>query len=371
MLYSEIVAYLQDGSALSGFFTGIEPDALIVRKDGQDIKVSRRSLRKIILKTDTNLNRNMLYGMAAGLYVGNLFLLRETYQPFAFVGEIDNFEYRFGFIYEPIFAACGIGLGYLATLLGRGEKVFDFGSSGETQAVTWDKFRGYTAGAPQPAKLHFSIHGGSVFPGFSSHYGDLLGEAGYQVFSGVTRSNLLRRFQVTYSVTPAMELGLAYISASEPGSFYHFSSGDSDNRLFLGLEPKYAQHGYYLVGAFRPAIGRTVTGNIGFGVGAARASLAFSGYLDLEEYVLLTYGYWTWMTTKYIQLDYKHTKTFFSGFAFAEVSVCLYQNLYLGISGDYLLKHTEEIPAFQDFRIPARKVRLGNASIGFTMGWHF
>ena len=370
-VYSEMLVYLQDGSSFSGLLAAVEPDVLIVRKDGQDIRVSRQVLRRIILKTDTNLNRNMLYGMAAGLYAGNLFLLRDTSQPFAFVGHEEQFDDWVRSTYQPIFAACGIGLGYLATLLETGEKVFDFSSSKERQAVTWDKFRAYTTGLPQPARIHFSIHGGFVFPGFSSHYDDLLGGAGYWSYNSPSRFNLLRRAQVTYSLTPALELGLAYVCASEPSSYYNFSSADGGTSLYLSIEPEYTQHGYYLVGAFRPAIGPTAAANIGLGAGVARASLAFSGYLDLEEYVLLPQGYWTWMTTESVRLDYEDTKTFFSGFAFAEVTVRVYQNLYLGLSGEYLLKHSVDVPAFQDFRIPARKVRLGNAGIELTMGCHF
>jgi hypothetical protein len=127
------------------------------------------------------------------------------------------------------------------------------------------------------------------------------------------------------------------------------------------------------VGAFRPGWGQKVAGNIGLGVGTARARFDFTGYLSITKYTLdpVTQVYTTYQTIKSTQLDYKDTKTFFSGFAFAEMSIRLCQNLYFGISGDYVLKHTEEIPAFEDFGIPARKVRLGNASVGFTMGWHF
>jgi hypothetical protein len=100
LLYSEISAYLQDGSALVGFLAGIEPDALIVRKDGQDIKVPRWNLKKIVLETEINFNRNMLYGMVAGLYAGNIVLLHEFSQPFAFAKRLEENEPWLGFIYD-------------------------------------------------------------------------------------------------------------------------------------------------------------------------------------------------------------------------------------------------------------------------------
>jgi hypothetical protein len=39
-----------------------------------------------------------------------------------------------------MFAAGGIGFGYLATLPKTGEKSFDFGTSEQAKAAAWDKF---------------------------------------------------------------------------------------------------------------------------------------------------------------------------------------------------------------------------------------
>jgi len=368
-----MLVYLQDGSSFSGFLAAVEPDVLIVRKDGQDIKVPRQTLRSIILKTDTNLNRNMVYGMAAGLYIGNILLLHDSYDPFAFAKRLEGEDVWGGLLFESIFAAGGIGLGYLATLLETKEKTFDFGTSEQAQAATWDKFRIYTAAVPQPAKIHFSIHEGSVFPEFSSSYDDFIGQAGYQSYTSASRFNLLRRVQITCSLIPALEFGLAYLCASEPGSDYYFYSDDGVTSINSSFWPNYSQAGLYLVGAFRPVKGPRAIGNIGLAVGAARATIEMLGYLTISEYMLdpVTQAFWTYITIKEAKLSYKDTNTFFSGFAFAEMSLRLYHNLYLGISADYMLKHIEKIPAFEDFGIPARKVRLGNASIGFTMGWHF
>ena len=373
LAYSEILVYLQDGSSFSGFLAAVEPDALIVRKDGQDIIVPRQALRKILLKTDPNLNRNMLYGMAAGIYVGNILLLHDTYEPFAFAEKIEDEDIWWGLLFESMFAAGGIGLGYLATLLETGEKSFEFGTSEQAKAATWDKFRVFTAGVPQPAKIHFSIHGGSVFGDFSSSYDDFFGQAGYQSYAGASRFNLMRRVQLTYSPIPPLEFGLAYLSASEPSSSYYFYSDDGVTSVHSSFSSNYSQTGLYLVGALRPFNNPIASGNIGLAIGAARAQFEFTGYLDISEYMLdpVTQAFWTYATTKSAELTYKNTKTFFSGFVFAEVSFRLYQNLHLGISADYMLKRTEEIPPFVDFGIPAREVRLGNASIGFTMGWHF
>ncbi len=375
LLYSEISAYLQDGSALVGFLAGIEPDALIVRKDGQDIKVPRRNLKKIVLETEINFNRNMLYGMVAGLYAGNIVLLHEFSQPFAFAKRLEQNEPWLGFIYEPAFAACGIGLGYLATLLERGEKTFDFGPGREAGAAAWERFLGFVAGSTGPPKTHISIHAGSVHPGISSTYDGLLRKAGYDSYAGYAsaRLNLLRRAQVTYSLLPPLEFGLAYLSASEPGSYYYFLSIDDETTVSMSVDPRYLQKGIYLVGAYRPEWSQKASGAVGFGVGAARARIGFSGYRNVSKYMLdpVSQSYWTWVALEEKHLAYEKTKTFFSGFAFAEMNVRIYDNLYLGISGDYVFNHAEEIPAFEDFRLPARKARLGNVSLGLVFGWHF
>jgi hypothetical protein len=372
MLYTEIWVYLRDGPPIFGLLAGIEPGSLIVRKDGQDIPVPPERLQKVILKTDSNLNRNMLYGMVAGLYAGSIVLFHESYQPFAFAEKLKDSEYQFEFIYEPLFVACGIGLGYLAILVESGEKVFDFGSSQEAQIAAWEKLRGFIAGVPQPAKIHSSIYGGTVYPGVSSHYDRILGDAGYRSYAGASRFNLLRRAQVTYSLAPPLEFGVAYLSASEPSAYYSFYGGDSDTAVWMSFDPGYFQKGMYLVGAFRPRWSQKASGAVGFGVGAARARIAFSGFRNVTEYVLdVTRGYSIWLTVEEKQLSYKNKKTFFSGFAYAELSIRLYEHLHVGISGDYVLKHTVEIPAFEDFGLPARKVRLGNGSIGIAIGWHF
>jgi len=368
-----MLVYLQDGTSFSGFLVAVEPDVLIVRKDGRDIRVSRQTLRRIAIKTDTNLNRNMLYGMAAGLYIGNILLLHPSNESFAFAQKIEGENIWWGLLFESMFSAGGIGLGYLVTLLERGEKAFDFGATEETRAATWDKFRAFIAGVPEPGKIHFSIHGGSVFPDFSSSSDDFFRQAGYQKNTSASRFNMVRRVQLTYSLKPALEFGLAYLSASEPSSFHYFFSDDGTISISSLIESKYSQTGLYVVGAFRPLNKPAATGSIGLAVGAARATVELWGDLSIFEYTLdpVTQDYWTYVLTKSAHPSYKDTRTFFSGFVYAEASLRVCQNLHLGISADYMLKHTEEIPAFEDFGLPARKVRLGNASIGFAVGWHF
>jgi hypothetical protein len=375
VLYNEISVYLQDGSVLFGFLAGVEPEALIVRKDGQDIKVSRQSLRRIVFETETNFNQNMVYGMVAGLYAGNILLLHDSYLPFAITKKFEENETLLGLLFEPAIMASGLGLGYLATLLESGEKTFDFGPSEASQRAAWENWLGFIAGATAPPKIHFSIHAGSVDTGFTSHFDGLLRKAGYDSYTGPGSGqfNLLRRAQVTYSLFPPAEIGLAYLSASEPNSYYQFSSNDSETSVFMDLEPGYVQKGLYVVGAIRPRGTQKLSGTIGFGIGAARARYTLSGHRTVMRYVLdpVNPSYSTWVTSEDRGLGYKETKTFFSGFAFAEITVRFYEGLYLGISGDYVFRHTEGIPAFEDFGLPAWRARLASGSIGVTISWHF
>jgi len=375
VLYNEISVYLQDGPVLFGFLAGVEPEALIVRKDGQDIKVPRQRLRRIVLETETNINRNMVYGMVAGLYAGNILLLHDSYMPFAITKKLEENEPWLGFLFEPAIMASGLGLGFLATLLESGEKTFDFGPSEASQRATWENWLGFIARSPEPPKIHFSIHAGSVATGFTSHYDGLLRKAGFDSYTGPGsgRFNLLRRAQVTYSLFPPAEIGLAYLSASEPNSYYHFSSYDSETSVNMSLEPGHVQQGLYLVGAFRPRLTQKLCGTVGFGIGAARARYTFSGHRTVMRYVLdpVTQSYWTWVTSEEKELACQVTRSFFSGFAFAEITIRFYEGLYLGISGDYAFRHTEGITAFEDFGLPAWRARLASGSIGLAISWHF
>jgi len=356
VLFNKVLVYFRDGSYLSGLLVGVENNLLVLRTKGQDEKIPLNNLVKVIIETDKETNRYALYGMLMGTYLGNIIFHRAENQPTAYM---EDFDGTLGFLLiNTLYAAAGIGLGYLASsMFEESKRVFDFtGSEGKRQAA-WDRFRRFVIGGDfGPKKVHISIQAGHVYTRVSSRYETLLQNVDYSTGrGGVSNFNLLRKLQFTISPTSNAEIGLALYWLGEPrlyGNKYHCRAWQS---LYT--------NGYYIVGIYKPFVRQLpkyIDWNVGMGVGAAKVDFS----LETEHWT----GYPTYSRET---SEYNIYKIFFSGLVFAELNLYLHNTLSVGLVADYVFVPPKNVPEIPEADIPEQKLRLGNSSIGFTLGMHF
>jgi hypothetical protein len=65
------------------------------------------------------------------------------------------------------------------------------------------------------------------------------------------------------------------------------------------------------------------------------------------------------------------SKTQFCSLLFTELKLYLSNALSFGLTADYTMAPALQAPALPEVGIPAQKLRLGNGSIGFILGFHF
>lgn len=380
LLFNRILVYLREGGAFTGLLVGIESNSLIVRIGKKDEKIPFQNLAKVIIETEKKTSRNVLYFMLIGTYLQNL-SRRAKNQPTAYMQHTYG-EARSLLLINILSAGLWGGLGYLASsIFEKNEKVFDFTGSEEKRYSKWEQLRRYITGEYHPKKFHLSIQAGHVYMRISNRYSTLLQNAGYDIRGysymfddykeEATNFNLLRKLQFTYSRKPEAEIGFAILWLGEPstsGSKYKWNEMNQSSRVEQVL---YAT-GYYIVGIYKQflrGMQKRIAWNIGFGVGAAKIDFRLKAHSETWDPNYWDPNYWD----SHTEVTYEHniSKTLFSGVFFTELNFYLQDTLSLGLAADYVYVPTENVPAIPEADIPAQKLRLGNISVGFSLGLHF
>jgi len=372
LLFNTVLVYRREGGPLYGLLVRVESNAMIIRAGGKDEKIPLTNLAKVIIETEKKTGLSTLYSMLMGTYLGNLLFFRAKNQPTAYMEDIES---GLGFfLTNTLFAAVGGGLGYLiSSIYEKGERAFDFTGSKEKKQAEWERLRRFVAGELRPRKVHLSIQAGHVFTRVSPQYLNSLQNAGYWVshssylfgdYSEEAKDfNLFRNLKLTYSLKSNTEIGFALYWLGEPsmgGS--KWESGQSSE-----VGQSLYTTGYYVVGMYKPFLKRMpkrIAWNVGVGVGAAKVDFNLKA-------LITTWDPDTWNSYEEVTTEHNISKTFFSGVIFTELNLYLQDGLSLGLTADYVFVPAENVPEIPEAGILAQKLRLGNGSIGFTLGWHF
>ncbi len=366
---AKIVVHLRDGSAVFGYLDRLEPEALVVRKGTTPVRLAPAEMAKVTLEVEKNRLPFVLTGMLAGVYLGNLIWLHADNQPTAFIHS-DDVSASEIILSNLVYAGGGIGLGFLASLFAREEKTFTFDESPAARLAEWEKFRDYVAGVARPKRAQLTLQTAVVFPSATESYADLARGAGYttssgyNIYSGTYYSyaepagpfNLLRGVRLTYGLNPRVEVGAAVMFLGEPGvGGYQYVNG------FRHVGIKFDATGGFALAALNVlgAPGK-VHWKVGLGAGAARVN--FDIRLTEPGY---SYPYSPKVS------GHSFAKTVFCPLMFTELQFPVSRDLSLGVVADYALMPSESVPAFPDWGLPAARVRLGNASVGLSVGWRF
>ena len=368
VLFNKVLVYLREGGALSGLLVGIESNALILRINGQNEKIQLNNLARVIIDVEKKTSRNTLYGMLMGAYLGNLILHRAKNHPAAYMQDTEAGIWLF--LWEVALAAAGGGIGYLSgAILEKGEKVFDFTGSKEKQLSERERLRRYIIGGfSRLRKMNFSVQAGHIFTRVANRYMSLLKNADYHASRYICQDNecgdaasnfnFLRKLQISYSLKSNTEIGLALYWLGEPSV--------QGEKWQDGISSEVTQTlystGYYAICVYKPFLKRMpkqISWNVGVGFGAAKVNF------NLKTSSHSWYPYFEEKTENNI------SKILFSTIIFTELNLWISEALSLGLISDYVFVPSEQGPEFLEEGIPAQKLRLGNGSLGFTLGLHF
>ena len=365
LAFREITLYLRDGATVWGRLVGAGIEAVRIRQAGKDLDVPFRDIKRAVIKREKNAfaSKGVLPGIALGLYIGNG-LLSEAFMKPGFYLERGggNIGLGSGFllvIFEPLFAAAGGALGWLAGS-GARQKSFEFPADPEAGLASWEEFVRYVGGEPAPPRVHLLIQGGPVDTRVSQGLEEGLAGTGFSpnMYPGyVSNFSYLRAFHLTYSVKPRLQAGLRISFPSEPG---RRADSEYDPNYYSSLWQEYLATAFHAVVSIEPVPRKAaapLSWNVGLGVGLAAIRLLRRATYSGPE--------------GWVESVAEVAKTLPSGVVFSTLEFRLTQVFHIGIAADYTLIPAAEAPAMADFGIPGLKVGLGNASAGFVLGFHF
>ncbi len=340
----------KDGILRSGWLLGTLGDTLVAQIGGKSERISRRDLLRVDIEAPQQKGKSTLVGMFAGIYAGNALALRAENQPFLFMRENNQGEVA---LYSALFALLGAGVGFLAGAAGDYSITFDFSGDEAANASTWEDLVEGGSGAGHKRLFHFSLQGAWV-SGPLPKPGTEQSQFYYSYdFSGATRLNMVRKVQLTYSLTKFMDAGLATVWLGQP-SIAHYSPSYGGG-VTVSLEGS----GLYVIGVFQPLwkLGwRVAQWDIGAGFGRASYDFRASSPPFYVAYDSVSPG--TFIEKK---------KTAFSTLLYTEFKVFLTDYFSLGITADWAYI-PEKVPDVQGFTFDSH--HLGSTSIGFVLSFH-
>jgi hypothetical protein len=371
LLYNRVVIQRREGISLSGLLVGVEGDTLIIRMEDRDEKIDHRNLSKVRIELEKKRGRNVLPASVLGTYLGNVLFNRAKNQPTLYLKEKDPYEGGGSLILRNALSALAWAAAWYfgGYKLEKGSKEFNFIGSEEKRLAKWERLRRYITGEYAPKKINISVQAGYVFTRVSSRYTTLFKHAGYYPTSytylsddyseGATDFNLLRKLQLTLTAPSTNEFGIAVYWPGEPlvrGSKYDWGP-------YSEIEQALFTTAYYAVMVLKPPRfqkSKRISLNLGIGLGMAQVDFRIRTRLE------------TWTPTyEVIRNQYNISKRLFSSVIFAELNIYPRGGVSLGLIADYVYIPSLQAPEIPEAGIPAQELRLGNASIGFSLGLHF
>ncbi len=362
--YPEITLTLRDGTVILGRLIGADTDSVRVLQDGPYLDVLFRDIKKAVLTVEGKASRGMLPGVAMGFFLGTGLLTGSFSHPGNYMRRLSvGAEYTgFALLYlgliESAAAALGGSLGAFVAS-GTSHKSFEFPGDPERNLASRDRFLRFIGGEPAPSRVHLLIQGGWVLPGVSRSFDSALVEAGFtpRHYEDLSRFSILRGFELSYSFKPRWRAGVRISFPSEPEQMGYL---EGPSRDWTRISQTFRATAIHAVGSFEPLRrdpSGAVSWSIGLGVGVVpiRLRRGMSAHRDGD----------------YITNEAETRKTLPSGVVFTALEFRMNEIFTAGVAADYTVMLAATVPGLPDLGLAARKVGLGNASIGFILGYHF
>jgi len=365
LAYREITLHLRDGSVVFGRLLGADAGSVRVLRDGPDLDVPFRDIKKAVIKREGRPSAGFLPGLTAGLYLGFGLLAGAFKNPGNYMPDHD-FDHGcataaylyYGFI-GAAFGAAGGGLGSLLAA-GERQQAFEFPDAPEGLGAARESFLRYLSGERPPARVHLLVQGGSVDPRVGRALEgsfDIPGASYRYSYRDASRFSLLRSIELSYSLKTRLRPGLRLSFTGEPAStvsfgddVYNWTSVAQDFRATC----VHAVCSYELL---RPASARGAKWSVGLGAGAASVRLSRASSV--------------WIGAEYLEDRVDVKKTLASAVAFTALRFRLNDVLSAGLAADYTYIPGVDVPALPGAGLPVLKTGLGNLSVGFVIGYHF
>lgn len=382
------IVFLHQGESLRGYLF-MRGDTLDVQSEEQR-SVAYTDIRKIILLEQDSREPGFLYGTALASYL-SYFVWNRTFSKGVYP---TSGEFLYGkrgeehlitmfLIVSGI--ATGGALGELFAPSSRNdhERELLFTGNADNDRLPWQTLQEYVHGQKkfQPS-FHLSVQGTSVFMSLPELFFQSLASSGYKInygYNDFSTLNVFRSIRFSYSLLNSLELGLARVSLSEHSKqFWGFGVRISpqttttviDSLVDYSFTQGITSTAWYATVACRysPLPWMYLSGGIGLGI----ASVTIKRSANIDIYTYQKFFFDRVILRNYnsrIEYSNDHLNTLF----FGECTLLLRKGLSLGLYADYALLPSVEISGMPNlyYPIPSQVVRLGNGSIGFTLGLHF
>jgi hypothetical protein len=336
---------LKDGSIQTGWLVGTLRDSVVIHAGSQSVRLSRHDLARVVIETKPKRSTPELVGALLGIYLGDALVLRAERQPDLFVRDRDAPETIV--LYSALFALAGGAVGYIAATVQGDETTMDFSGNEEDNDAAWARLAGTQAEANRQGNFHLSMQASWISGPLPKNL-----TGGY--FSSQTAAswNMLRRLQLTYSVTDYAEVGLARMWLGQPSTMSYMA-----NPVWINTNINFDGKGYFVVGVVQPLwklTGRNVHWDIGAGVGLI--SFDFSG---------TSWTYTPWLESPMTTVALR--KDVLGAMAYTELKVFVSGYFSLGLTADVVIT-SESVPNITGVTFDSST--LGTSSVGVTFGFH-
>lgn len=351
---------------IRGTIVEIREDSIVVLSSEREVTVPIADIGRIIWTYDSGPARGFVYGAILGGYASSYIYTRSLNSD-GFFGTENALGF---FLVVPPSMAIGAGIGFLIDPgPSHKEILFDFAGSDEERARERARLVEAATDGSGGSNLHVTFQASQVsahmpefnFPNSLSSYEN----------SRVTRFNLLRKAQVTYSVAPEWEIGVALVWFGEPSqSSYGYENSYSDypgvnaGKTSSGLQ-SFEAFGKCIVASYNPLyyiLDSRFVFKVGGGFGTA--SINFKRTTSLFTWSYDGYGQ---NGTNSLQDSYFSISDDYPvGYIFAQVEFNLVDGFSIGLVADNVFGPSSDVPAVPEANIPARTLSFDNASVGFS-----
>jgi hypothetical protein len=354
-----IFRYHQD--AIHGTLAEIREEYVVVLSSEHEVQVPFREISRILLTFEHGLGRGPITGALLAGYASAC-ILATSHGHGGYVESPDLPWYPL--VVVPSIAL-GAGIGFLVDPgSGQKEEVFDFTGTDADRAREKSRLERDVTQGWRASQVHISFQGSRVNPNIPKLV--LPGSTIYYDNSTTTTFNVLRKAQVTYSVVPEVEVGVALVWFSEPpelSSGYETAS-NRDTKIINGFQ-WFEATGKYIVAFYNPLYHRIdprLDINVGGGLGTAS--------IDYRRTITV------WTNTPSgtsLQQDFSFNVPENSavGYLACQLQFKLFEGFSVGLVADKVFGPSRDAPAVPEAGVPAQIVHFDNASVGFTIGLDF
>jgi hypothetical protein len=369
--------YQKEGSAIGGLLLGVGRDSLTIASN-HTVRIARSNIDHIIVLPSTSERSGFLVGGTALSYLGCASILSANGQPAVFLwnaattGEI----------------GAVLGLGFL--LGGAAGALFDNAEPPEMDFIlnspdgdaNWLLLQDFFAHRSFAKRIHLSVYLGHTGTPATEQLDKAATKSGYvktisdyynyfdynydRNIQAADEFNMMRRIELTYTLRPDVEVGVALANLGEPTHFWQHSELDSTGsfRPFHQMHQSLFATGYLAEASYKHLLNpRSPRVELLGGVGLGVAHVTFNRELDSSFYYYSTPG------AALDSYDFDEVEPLVM--VMLQARIFAMSNFSVSLYGDYALLAGPTVSAFPIAGIPEQHLNISNGSYGFSIDYHF